>query len=296
MSDYIGRFAPTPSGPLHFGSILAALASFLDARSQAGRWFVRMDDLDTPRVKPEVDTQILRTLEALGLQWDGEILYQSKRREAYESALQTLISKNILYACICTRKQTKGRVYPGTCRNKVLSPDERHSLRILAPDKDFSTNDHVQGSITQQLASDVGDFVIQRNDGIHAYHLAVVVDDDFQGVNHIVRGADLADSTPRQLFLYELLSFPLPEYAHIPVALDKGRKKISKQLFAEDVLLQDQPAAIIYSCLLFLGQNPEPELVRANVGEILSWAISHWQMHQVPGVISAQAPESFSAS
>ena len=218
-SNYIGRFAPTPSGPLHFGSIVAALGSYLDAKSNKGRWLLRIDDLDTPRVQAGANEIILHALEKLGMHWDGNILYQSQRQQAYEEAQQLLQSKGLLFPCYCSRKQVKGKRYPGTCRGQQQKTDQQYAIRILTESATYTLHDLIQPDYSQNLSEETGDFIIRRADQLYAYHLAVVVDDAYQDISHNVRGADLMGSCPRQIFLQQQLGLVTPIYAHLPVAI-----------------------------------------------------------------------------
>lgn len=221
---YVGRFAPSPTGRLHFGSLIAATGSYLQARSQGGRWLVRIDDLDPPRQQPGASAHILRTLEAYGLHWDGEVVYQSRRTSVYLHALEKLLDTGHAYHCDCSRKDVDARgrigpfglVYPGTCRARGLSSGRGRSLRLRTHDRPISFDDALQGHYGQRLESEVGDFIVRRADGLIAYHLAVVVDDAAQGVTQVARGADLLDSTPRQIHLQQLLGLPTPDYLHLP--------------------------------------------------------------------------------
>src|SRR3954469_4836970 len=223
---YTGRFAPSPTGPLHMGSLIAALASWLDARAAGGRWLVRMEDLDRPRVLPGADDAILDALSRLGLQWDGEVVYQSKRHDLYRRALERLGPHT--YWCGCSRREiadsslglaTDGApIYPGTCRDGL--PRARRALRVRTSSALIAFDDRLQGQQAQVLERDIGDFVLYRADGLFAYQLAVVVDDAAQGISDVVRGADLLDSTARQICLQRLLGVPTPRYLHVPVAVD----------------------------------------------------------------------------
>ena len=234
---YAGRFAPSPTGPLHFGSLVAALASWLDARAARGRWLVRIEDLDRPREAPGSATDILRTLERLGLFWDGEVLYQSRRREHYAAALRRLAPQ--CYACGCTRREIAdsslalaadgARIYPGSCRAGLAAGRSARAVRVRTEAAPIEFIDRVQGPQRQSLERDVGDFVLLRADGQFAYQLAVVVDDALQGVTDVVRGADLLGSTARQIHLQRLLGIPTPRYLHVPVALSAAGGKLSKQ-------------------------------------------------------------------
>lgn len=285
-ADYIGRFAPSPSGPLHFGSLVAALASYLDARSSHGQWLLRMEDLDPAREPPETAAQILSTLEAFGLHWDGPVLYQSQRLGAYADALADLQGRGLIYCCDCSRLQIQamGGVYNSRCRLCQLQP-LAGALRVEVPDETFDFVDTIQGPQQQNLLRECGDFVLRRKDGLFAYQLAVVVDDAFQNITHVVRGSDLLDSTPRQLYLQRLLGFPSPRYAHIPVAVNDSGQKLSKQHFATPLDLQ-RPIAQMLAALQFLGQlsahDPDPHLATASPAELLVWGVSHWDIQAVP--------------
>ena len=215
-SSYIGRFAPTPSGHLHFGSLVAALASYLDARSVGGRWLMRMEDLDPPREEPGAQAAILKALESYGFEWDGEMVRQSDRHDAYAEVVNRLFNHGLAYACTCSRKTLAPYhgIYPGLCRNAGHDTKDA-AIRLRVPELEYHLIDRVQGEYRQHLGRDVGDFVIRRRDGLYAYQLAVVLDDAWQGITDIVRGADLLDSTPRQLYLQELLGLPQPRYLHI---------------------------------------------------------------------------------
>lgn len=287
---YIGRFAPSPTGLLHFGSLLAATASYLEARRQHGLWHVRMEDLDQPRMQAGAASAILRTLEQYGFQWDGAIHYQSERLNAYAEALANLAPHS--YFCTCSRKQlrqqaTQGRyglIYPGTCRNKhtqTLLPQQQAAIRIEVPNTMISFTDCIQGFFSQNLAHELGDFVIRRADNIYAYQLAVVVDDAWQGITHIVRGADLLDNTPRQIYLQQLLSLAPIHYLHIPMVTHANGQKLSKQTHAPAITPQ---AKIHELCkaLNFLGQQaPEPHVFE-HIKDVWRWALQHWDTDKIP--------------
>ncbi|HEY5993747.1 MAG TPA: tRNA glutamyl-Q(34) synthetase GluQRS, partial [Gallionellaceae bacterium] len=279
---YRGRFAPSPTGPLHFGSLAAAVASFLDARHHRGTWLVRIDDLDQPRCVPGAADDILRTLESYGLHWDGEILYQDSRAAAYEAALHKLQGAGAVYPCACTRREIAdsavngidGQVYPGTCR-KGISPGRLgrawrvRTDHVYAPgwetwDGTIGFEDALQGHISQHLAGEIGDFVVKRADGLFSYQLAVVVDDAHQGITHVVRGADLLASTPRQIFLQRLLGISTPLYMHFPVAVNDSGEKLSKQTLAQPVKRGDAEALL--RVLSFLRQHP-PAGLRGETAE-----------------------------
>ncbi|MES2606944.1 MAG: tRNA glutamyl-Q(34) synthetase GluQRS [Pseudomonadota bacterium] len=284
LRSYRGRFAPSPTGPLHIGSITAALASYLDARAAGGCWLVRMEDLDPPREAAGAASDILRTLEKLGLHWDEGVVYQSQRLAAYEEALATLQANELIYACRCSRQDLAGAdIYPGTCRSLHLKPDSTTALRCKVPMRVMGCIDRLQGELMQQLDHDVGDFILRRRDGYFAYQLAVVVDDGWQGITDIVRGIDLLDSTPRQLFLQQQLRLPTPRYAHIPVIINEAGQKLGKQQFAEAVDSTDA-AAVLVSALGYLQQNPDLQLLRESTTNILEWAIANWQPGDLAGL------------
>ena len=286
---YIGRFAPSPTGPLHFGSLVAALGSWLDARAAGGRWLVRMEDLDRPRCVPGAADTILRQLENYGLYWDGEVLAQSNRDAAYESALQQLRECGAVYRCVCTRSQladtprnAQGEtIYPGTCRNGTADAHTPHAWRVRAPQDVIRFTDRVWGEITQSVAADVGDFVAKRADGLFAYQLAVVVDDAHQHITQIVRGADLLWNTPRQIALQKLLGLPTPSYAHLPLVTNALGQKLSKQTLAP-ALPDHAPSRVLSDALSVLGQSPPAALLDAPIADLLAWAVAHWRIETVP--------------
>ena len=263
---YAGRFAPSPSGPLHFGSLVAALASWLDARAARGRWLVRIEDLDAPRTQPGAADEILRTLERLGLHWDGEVLYQSRRAEVYREALERMRDRT--YWCSCSRREIAdsslglaadgAQIYPGTCRSGVAPGKKPRALRVRTAGA-LEFVDRVQGRQAQVLERDVGDFVLERADGQFAYQLAVVVDDAVQGITDVVRGADLLDSTPRQIYLQQLLGYPTPRYLHVPAAVNAAGEKLSKQTGACAV----GGAQDLRRALAFLNQPETDDLAQA---------------------------------
>lgn len=281
-ADYIGRFAPSPSGPLHFGSLIAALASFLDARAHHGQWLLRMEDLDPAREPPQAAGQILQALEAFGLHWDGQVLYQSSRLAAYRDALQRLQQSGYMYACDCTRQQIQalGGVYDNRCRNRKDVPQDC-ALRVKVADRTIQFEDQIQGLTQQQLVRECGDFVLLRKDGLFAYQLAVVVDDAFQNISCVVRGSDLLDSTPRQIFLQQCLGFKTPQYAHFPVAVNEENQKLSKQHFAAP-LDHSTPLPALLRALRFLGQALPADADQGDIASVLHWAITHWDIQAVP--------------
>ena len=295
-SDYRGRFAPSPTGSLHFGSLVAALGSYLDARAQEGQWVVRIEDLDRTREVKGAADEILRTLDLFGFEWDGEVIYQSRRTEAYADALEQLLREDLAYACGCTRKEInlaattgiEGAVYPGTCSRGLPTGRKARAIRLRTLNQTVSLADRIQGTLQQDLARDVGDFVIRRADGYHAYQLAVVVDDAWQGINQIVRGADLLVSTPRQLHLQNLLELSHPEYAHLPLAVDTMGRKLSKQ--SRDAPVESaHPLQSLLQALAHLGQTLPPEKP-VELQELWQWAIAHWEPAKVAAELTRPLP------
>ncbi len=280
---YIGRFAPTPSGHLHFGSLLAALASYLDARQQQGQWLVRIEDLDGPRNKPGAQELILKALTAHGIQWDGEILVQSQQQARYQAQIHDWLDRGVAYYCDCSRSDltVHNGIYPGTCRERNLPPADNHAVRVRVTDEPTVFTDRLQGEVVQRLESEVGDFVIRRRDGIIAYQLAVVMDDIAQGVTDIVRGADLLDSTPRQIWLYRLLQAPRPSYMHLPLMMARRGQKLSKRVGSAPVE-GPQASGSLFAALNVLAQQPPWELQNAPVAELIAWGIEHWQPRRLP--------------
>src|SRR5690349_18435216 len=283
MTRYRGRFAPSPTGPLHFGSIVAAVGSYLEARTRGGEWLVRMEDLDPPRVAAGAADDILRTLEACGMQWDGALVRQSARGDAYHVALHRLREKGLVYPCACSRRDIadsaaagiEGPVYPGTCRAGLAPGRAARALRADTRGANVLFDDALQGRIEHDVEKDFGDFVLYRADDVYAYQLAVVVDDAEQGITDVVRGADLLASTPRQIYLQQRLGLPQPRYAHLPVAVNAAGEKLSKQTFAMPIdASMPQPALV--SALEFLGQHPPRELARTTVKELWDWALRNW--------------------
>ena len=282
---YIGRFAPSPTGPLHFGSLVAAVASYLDAKANRGRWLVRIEDVDEPRSVPGAADGILRTLDALALEWDGEVVYQSLRKPHYRAALDQLQSTRQAYPCACTRREIAdsavhgidGPVYPGACRKGLAPGRAARALRVRTHNEPITFTDAIQGKVTQRLETDTGDFVVSRADGYAAYQLAVVVDDHLQGITHVVRGADLLDSTPRQIHLQHLLGYLTPQYAHVPVAVNAQGEKLSKQTYAAPVAAT---ADAWLPVLRFLGQPPPTGLRTSR--DIRDHAILHWRRETIP--------------
>lgn len=297
---YRGRFAPSPSGPLHLGSLLTALASFLEARSRGGEWLVRIDDIDSRRTRPGAADSILRSLEALGLHWDSGVLRQQQRLDRYREALERLQARGLVYACACSRRalaesQVHG-VYPGTCRNQHYKAQSgRHALRVRTTATPIRFEDRVQGEIVQNLAGEVGDFVVYRRDGDYAYHLATVVDDADQGITEVLRGQDLLDSTPRQIYLQQQLDLPTPTYAHTPILIDMSGHKLSKRSLAPEAETR-QPQRILAALLAWLRHPLPVALEGASVTNILNWAVADWRLDRLrlAGPITVD-PESLNA-
>ena len=292
-----GRFAPSPTGPLHFGSLVAAVGSYLHARSQGGRWSVRLEDVDRPRCRDDIAQEMLRTLEAFGFTWDTEVLWQSRRDEAYAAALDRLRALGRVFACACTRRELAdsqlaadgAAVYPGSCRQGLPAGRAPRASRLLLAEESVGFVDAVQGETTQHLPTEVGDFVLRRADGLYAYQLAVVVDDAEQGITDVVRGADLLGSTPRQILLQRLLGYATPRYVHLPVATDASGEKLSKQTRALAVDAA-RPLPLLLSVLRFLGQAPPDSLAEASLDELWRWAIENWREDRVPRCRSARVP------
>jgi len=300
-SPYRGRFAPSPSGTLHFGSLVAAVASFVDARAAGGQWLVRIEDLDPPRERPGAADQILFTLERLGLAWDGPVLRQSTRSDAYALALERLRHEGRIRECRCARaalaalpenvRRAAGDdlFHPSVC---ISGPDDgslRRALRFRVPDHEVEFRDRVQGTIRINVAATVGDFVLRRKDDLYAYQLAVVVDDEEQGITHVVRGADLLQSTPRQVLLQQALGLRGVEYMHVPLVVNASGLKLSKSSDAPG--LAAAPAALqVVAALRFLGPEPPEVLGETTVDEVLDWAVSNWHPERFAGMAFATAP------
>jgi glutamyl-Q tRNA(Asp) synthetase len=302
-SGYRGRFAPSPTGPLHFGSLVTAVGSYLDAKHRHGTWLVRMEDLDLPRCSQDAADNILFTLEAFGLHSDEPVIYQSRRTSSYEQALQELRASGAAYPCGCTRKETadsalhglEGPIYPGTCRNGIADGRAGRSWRVHTHNDPITFNDSLQGPVSQRLESEIGDFVVKRADGLFAYQLAVVVDDAWQDITHVVRGADLLDSTPRQIWLQRLLGLHTPQYMHLPVAVNDAGEKLSKQTLAAPVD-EAHPARTLLQALTFLRQSPPAGLAGSNVATILDWAVQNWNVADLRGIRTLPASLSAASS
>jgi len=309
---YRGRFAPSPTGALHFGSLIAALASYADARAHAGEWLVRMEDLDRTREVPGAADTILRTLDACGFRWDGPTVYQSRRTHAYAAALERLTARGLTYPCACSRAEIarqvrdgndcrpagslyhpQGPIYPGTCRGGLPPGRPARSIRLRTHPGDLRFHDRIQGDQCQDVAAAVGDFVLRRADGIHAYQLAVVVDDAWQGITQVVRGADLLASTPRQLLLQQALGLPHPTYAHVPLAVDHAGRKLSKSLAAAPVDPAD-PLPALLRAWTWLGQRPPP--AGGSLSGFWAHATRTWSCARVPAIACACIDPDASAS
>ena len=286
-TDYIGRFAPSPTGSLHLGSLIAAVGSFVDARSRGGRWLVRMEDLDAARTVPGCAGRMLRTLEGFGLHWDGAVEYQSERTEPYSQALAALRALDLTFECSCSRRERIGDGgYPGTCRN---GPRRRGATatRFRVEDRVVSFEDRAQGECRFELR-ERGDVIIRRRDGAFAYQLAVVVDDALQGVTDVVRGADLLDSTPWQIALQEALKLPAPRYLHLPLVTEPGGAKLAKS--RRSVALDPRTAGRqLHQALALLNQGPPDTLKLEPPARVLEWACTHWNLDRFHGVREVRA-------
>lgn len=281
--NYLGRFAPSPSGPLHFGSLIAALGSYFQARSQQGKWIVRIEDLDPPREIPGAATWILHALEAYGLEWDEEVVYQSQRHDLYQAQIEAWLQSGQAYYCQCTRKQIKqaGGYYPGTCRHLMLDKQKNRAIRLRMDHPVYVFTDLKQGKITIPHALAEEDFTIKRRDGLFAYNLAVVIDDIQQGVTEVVRGADLIEPTGRQISLYHSLQQKPVSYLHLPLAMDENGNKLSKQNHATAINIE-QPKPTLIQAMTFLGFAIPKDFMDARLEEIITWGSQHWQIAQLP--------------
>ncbi len=289
--QYIGRFAPSPSGPLHFGSLVAALGSYLDAHAHQGQWLVRIEDIDTPRVRTGADTDILRTLEAYGLHWHGDVIWQSQRLERYQEITTQLANQELVYQCRCTRKEIKalGGVYNGHCRDLGLHGDDL-ALRIRQQHAVFNYQDRLQGHIDINPSEAQEDYIIKRRDGLFAYQLVVVIDDIDQGITDVVRGADLLIPTARQIGLFAQLGYDAPRYLHLPLAVASPGFKLSKQNYAP-AIDQKSPQPALLDALRFLGFNPDDELVHAPVENIIKWGVEHYRCEALTRALEVQVSQ-----
>ncbi len=302
--DYVGRFAPSPTGPLHFGSLLAAVGSYLEARSRRGRWLLRIEDVDRPRTLAGAERAILTTLDRFGFEWDGPVLRQSERDPVYAAALARLREDGRVFDCGCTRREIADSVlgrdgaprYPGTCRDGLPAGRTPRTVRLRTePGTVLCFEDRVLGCLCEDVWADVGDFILQRADGLFAYQLAVVVDDAACGVTDVVRGADLVDSTCRQLWLQRCLGLPALRYAHLPVGTNAAGVKLSKQSFAMP-LDDERPGPSLHAALCFLGQAPPAELAGCPTDTIWAWAIANWRLANVPKARAVPVPDEFQES
>lgn len=297
LPGVVGRFAPSPTGPLHFGSLVAAVGSYCLARQAAGRWLLRIEDLDAPRVVAGAADGIMRDLESLGLTWDGEVVWQSRRTEAYAEALARLQEQGLVYACGCSRREIlasaphpgeDGPVYPGTCREGLPPGRQPRAERLRVPAALVTFQDGLRGHQEQRLADAVGDFILRRADGLFAYQLAAVVDDAAAGVNQVVRGADLLASTPRQIYLHSCLGYSLPRYIHLPLALGGDGEKLSKRHGASLSAGSASGGELLALVLAFLGHPPPSDLVHAPPRELLAWGVANFSLDRVP--VAASTP------
>ena len=287
----VGRFAPSPTGPLHFGTLVAALGSYLLATHCGGRWLLRMEDLDPPRVVAGAADEILRLLESLGFEWDGEVVYQSDRSGRYRQILEQLRAQGRVFDCNCTRREIlasaphpgeEGMIYPGTCRDGMKGSRDERAVRLRVTDEVIHYHDGICAEQSQNLENEVGDFVLHRSDGLFAYQLAVVVDDIDSGVTQVVRGADLLSSTPRQIYLYQCLNESIPEYYHLPLAFGENGKKLSKRNGDFGIVSADNGAQMLWRALDFLGQNPPEELSATIPSELLCWGRDNFSVAVIP--------------
>lgn len=282
----IGRFAPSPTGPLHFGSLVAAVASYCDAKKQGGQWLLRIEDIDSTRCSNHAANEIIQSLIRYGFEWDGEVVYQSQRSEFYQHALDQLIERNWAYPCTCSRKEIadsgsisgiEGTIYPGTCQHQPLKSNTPTAWRVKTTHETIAFHDAIQGKISHHLATDIGDFILKRADGLFSYQLAVVVDDALQHVTHVVRGADLLNSTTRQIYLQQHLAYPTPMYAHIPLATHPDGQKLSKQNLAQ-ALPEDNITETLLSACEFLQQPIPKHRNGLTLKSLWDWIITHWEL------------------
>ena len=293
---YAGRFAPSPTGPLHFGSLVTALASFLRARQQSGRWLVRIEDIDPPRQPGDAIERIVGSLIAHGLDWDGELTFQSKRSSHYDQAIEQLRQSGLIYPCDCSRRQIKdagakigdaglGLIYPGTCRHSPPLHGDSLALRIRVNDEVIRFDDLLQGPQEQNLSKASGDFLLRRRDGLYSYALAGTVDDILQGITEIIRGADLLSETPRHIYLTRKLGVEVPKYGHVAVALNPAGQKLSKQNYAR-ALDDNQAGENLVAALRFLRLPVQNDMPQLPISEIIDWAISNFSLDTIKGVES----------
>ena len=297
QKNYIGRFAPSPTGPLHFGSLVAAVGSYLEAKTKNGKWLLRVEDIDPPREVKGATKSIISTLEQFGFEWDEHITYQSRRYDIYQQYIDKLMHRSLAYSCGCSRKEiaevanrsANGLIYPGTCRAGLGNKQPR-SVRLLTENIDIHFNDLAQGDITQNLETESGDYVIKRADGLYAYNLAVVIDDQLSGVTDIVRGYDLLPCTCQHIYLQRVLHFDTPRYAHLPIAINNSGQKLSKQNLAKEVD-GHKKVLTLFNALTFLNQNPDPHLLDCDLDAVWKWALDNWDIAPIKGVKEKSALE-----
>jgi glutamyl-Q tRNA(Asp) synthetase len=286
--SYRGRFAPSPTGPLHFGSLVAAMGSYLQAKYHNGEWLLRIDDIDPPREQKGAKNNILTTLEDFGFEWDSDVLYQNSKLNRYQEAVNDLLKQQRAYPCSCSKKslikqtgQTEGEiVYPGFCRNKKLEESPQHSIRLRCDNELIYFDDAIQGKQAINLENIKGDFVIQRRDRHFSYQLASGIDDAEQGITEVVRGADLLNCTPCQLHVQRMLNLPSPQYCHLPIALNEAGQKLSKQSHAKPITSKNS-VLLLYEALKFLGQKPPIDIMKGSQQELWLWAKAHWQLNSI---------------
>ncbi len=293
-AGYVGRFAPSPTGPLHFGSLLAATASYLEATTNSGQWLLRIEDIDAPRASPDAEQYIIEALESYGFEWHGNVRFQSREIDRHLALVDKLLTDGFAYPCSCSRQDLAnvprgplGRIYPGTCRRGCEGGDV--AIRIRTNALPIAFHDVLQGRQEQLLEPESGDFVIRRRDGLIAYHLAVVADDFAQRVTHVVRGIDLLDSTPRQIYLQQLLGYPAPEYAHIPIGTNPSGEKLGKSTGAAAIATEEVRPTLV-AALMALGQKPPAELAECRLDAIWSWARENWNMGVLTGQTNLPMP------
>ena len=289
VAPYTGRFAPSPTGPLHFGSLVAAVGSYLQARQQQGKWLLRIDDIDPKKKKKGAADNIIRTLEQFGFEWDEQVLYQSARYSYYQDVVDDLVKQKLAYPCSCSRNsilkktgQQKGEIiYPGFCRNGPLKKSSTYSIRLRTKHEQIRFNDTLMGAFAVDLENEQGDFIIQRRDRFFSYHLASAIDDAEQGITEVVRGSDLLNCTASQLYVQQVLNLTSPQYCHLPLAINPSGQKLSKQNHARAIDPQ-HAVRLLVKTLKFLGQMPSKELITTNKEEVWNWAIKHWRLELVP--------------
>ena len=292
QASHVGRFAPSPTGPLHYGSLLAAVASYAQARVAGGRWLLRIEDIDPPREQPGSDQVILGALERFQFEWDGPVTYQSSFSAHHEALVQELLASGLAYRCSCSRRELAsarrgplGTIYPGSCRDGCNA--EEFAIRVRTNDLPITFEDGIQGTVSQRLESESGDFVIRRRDGLIAYNFAVVVDDADQGITEVVRGVDLLDSTPRHIYLQRLLELHTPAYMHIPVAVNPDGQKLSK-LTGAPAIDHHRPGALLFDAFTALAQEPPRDLASAEPARLWEWLFENWSPAALSGRTEVQ--------